>query len=1374
MQPQKIYSSLFRLGRAPASLLDNLAFLQKGSFERFKTQGIQQIFRAISPLVAPLNGAKVYFPDGSPTAESWGLGLRFEPPRQSHFDALYRGETYAGRMFADVLVILPGGAPKKTEILLGNLPEVTEYGTVVINGVEKVAVSQLLRAPGVYFNLEQSSSTGEVYGQAQIIPSRGGWFGMEVDEKTGRIVVRFDRRRGVPLTDFMRALLLLNDHVSPSVDPEGVESVKDLLVAGAPDEVAPQIAEAVALTEEQGDGCSAEKAVLKLFKVMNGRDAPNADVARDYLQARLYDFQWYDLSSVGRHRLIRELPGATPDPDYPYVSRQDFASTFHRLIMTGVNRGPVTSVDDLSNKIVRGVGDILVQEGFSAARKMAGATIQQLNMWLPGEPFDIKKIIYTSVFEDAFATYFNIGPLAQFMDQTNPLSELRHKRTMSALGPGGLTRDSAGIDSRDVNKSHYGRICPVETPEGPNIGLVTRLGVYARLNEHGFILTPYWHILQSLPAGSEDLAGRELSDDVLLPEGGVIISRGEVLTPESIKAIRDAGVETVPVVPFVSQEITYLNPAEEKGYRISPAILLNGRDELPEQLYTVRHKMDYGIANRRQIDFMDLSSYQMTGVSAGLVPFIGHCDGHRALMASNMMSQAVPLLRADPTRVGTGLERLAPQSSSQVLISRHDGVVLFVDSGRIVIRSSGEDNEYKLRKFEGSNQETCISQRPCVARGDVVAPGDVIADSFSTINGELALGQDVVVAFVCRDGLNYEDAIVLSERLVKDDKFSSVEVFEIDTDIVDTPNGPEEISRESPGVSNRNLDMLDARGIVKIGAIVHPNDALVAKRVLAPPRYPSPHDSFISAVFEDDEPRYRGVSLRLPHGREGRVIGVRVIESTQEEPLGGSILSRVIITIAELQKMHIGDKMSGRHGNKGVVSIISPEEDMPFLEDGTPVDVVLNPLGVPGRMNFGQILEMHLGVASHLLGYRCVVPAFDSTGQGEIEAELARLWLMEEALRCNKKAAFDWLAERGEQGGYYTDDDHIALTYAQIQLKDDGVNPGRMFTDEVYARRSILHAWLNSMDVDHDQIMAYEDAVLSSLERNTRGDMAIITALRIWLSNHGVKEETDDIETMKAMADKVMIQTGDPHPLLGMRRLRDGVTGEEYEAPVAVGRMTMLKLNHMAAHKAHGRSVGPYSMTTQQPLGGKAMEGGQRLGEMEVWALEGHGAAYALQEALTLKSDDVLGRNDLYESVISGLPVQAPEIPSSFVVLGRELQGLGFSLSGYYEDGTEIDFGIHNRASLADIQSLVTGKLGKLRDPRTDEWRDFLRQLELPKKVWRNLAYNHRLPETVNGEAGMWRHLASIASGQTRLPRFGVIYQNLLNDALLKAKIRNS
>jgi len=1280
--------------------LPDLIEVQIESFERLKKEGLGDLFHEISPIESYNKGMKLYFPSRTPEAQEWGLTYWFSEPKHSIEECVERDLTYASPLYVSVLL---AGAdvpePMKQDIFLGDFPEMTEKGTFIINGTERVVVSQLIRSPGVYFEAPIDRATGRPLAHAKLIPDRGAWMEFET-RKTDYLTLRFNRKRTVPVTIFLRALAAVDDGTVESPLKTGTdEEILSLFadVDNNPDRM--YIASSIYQEPEwdlSGGLTIGEAAILEFFKRMRPGDPATLDNAREFLEEQLFDQRHYDLERVGRYKLNQklELKGTIP-VTHRTITKEDIIGLLRRMIMINNGTQAPDDIDHLGNRRAKTVGELIQNKLRIGLRRMERVIKERMSIRDQDQLSPITLINIRPVVA-SLREFFGSSQLSQFMDQTNPLAELRHKRTLSALGPGGLRRERAGFDVRDVHHSHYGRICPIETPEGPNIGLIGRLSSFARVNEYGFIETPYRRVHKKLSANSPELVGRALREAVANSSGKVIAEAGERVTPELAKKIAAAKDGDVLIIPYVTDDIEYLSADVEDRFVIAQANApLTEEHEFVRQRASVRYRSGFDFATPENIDFMDVAPHQIVGISAALIPFLEHDDANRALMGSNMQAQAVPLLRPDIPQVSTGMEYHAAMDSGQVVIAEEDGEVLSVTGSSIVIRNDdGQDHTYPLRKYQRSNQSTCIDQRPAVVKGQIVSKGDVIADSSSTESGELALGQNVVVAFLSWEGANFEDAIVISERLVQKDRFTSVHIEKHEVESRDTRLGPEEITRDIPNVGDDAVKDLDERGIIRIGAEVGPNDILVGKISPKGEKELTPEERLLRAIFGEKSRDVKDTSLRMPHGERGKVVDVKVFTREDNADLSAGVDMMVRVSVAQRRKITAGDKMAGRHGNKGVVSRVVPVEDMPFMEDGTPVDIILNPTGVPGRMNLGQVMETHLGWASARLGFRAITPVFDGASEDEIEAEMARAWLVERAWDQVAEAAWEWLSQDEYDPESIQDDDEVRLLYMEQWLGELGYDVYKLLSNQRYARYSATREWLREQGFDPDTIMDFNDDATNQPENSSEIDInAVHACLRLWLKEMDTKK-VDAIkdEDLLAKAETVSLTTNRPVPILGKQYLRDGKSGEPYHRPVTVGVMTMLKLHHLVEDKVHARSTGPYSLVSQQPLGGKAQFGGQRFGEMEVWALEAYGASYTLQEMLTVKSDDVQGRVKTYEAIVKGEPIEDPSIPAAFRVLVKELQSLGLAVEAVTDTGEILRFGKDEERSKPP--RLATGLLG--------------------------------------------------------------------------------
>jgi DNA-directed RNA polymerase subunit beta len=1065
-------SSSSRVRRNFASLpevlpLPNLIQTQLDSFKWFCEEGLGELFTEISP-IQDFTGKNL---------DLRFISSEFREPKYSEEECRTKDLTYSKPLWARVeLVNKETGEVSEQDVFLGDFPWMTDKGTFVINGAERVVVSQLVRSPGVYFTAVDDPTTGRRLFYGKLIPNRGAWLEFETSNKDV-MSVKVDRKRKLPVTTLLRA-------VGYSTN----EEIKALFTAIDLD-VEHQYVQS---TLDRDPTTNTNEGLVEVYKRLRPGDPPTIDNARNLVQSLFFNFRRYDLAKVGRYKLNRKL-GLDLAMSQRTLTNDDLVRIVGKMVELNNGKGNADDIDHLGNRRVRAVGELIQQQFRVGLLRMERVVRERMSIVEP-EKATPKELINIRPVVAAIKEFFGGSQLSQFMQQTNPLDELTHKRRLSALGPGGLSRERAGFDVRDVHYSHYGRICPIETPEGPNIGLIGSLATYARVNPYGFIESPFRRV------------------------------------------VKDGGKDR----PRVSDEIVFLTADEQE---LATVVQANARLDddgffLDERVQV--HRGDaYHEAPPANADFMDVSPKQIVSVSAALIPFLEHDDANRALMGSNMQRQAVPVVRPQAPIIGTGIEYRAAKDSGQVVLARAGGTVRSVSAAEIWVEENASDAfRYKLQKFIRTNQGTCFNQRPLVKVGDQVEEGQVLADSYSTDNGELALGQNILVAFMPWEGGNYEDAIILSERLVQDDRFTSIHIEKYECEARDTKLGPEEITRDIPNVGEEALADLDESGIVYIGAEVGPQDILVGKITPKGETELTAEERLLRAIFGEKAREVKDSSLRLPSGEHGKVVDVAVFSRENNDELLPGVNKMIRVAVAQKRKISVGDKMAGRHGNKGVIAKILPVEDMPFLPDGKPVDIVLNPLGVPSRMNIGQILETHLGWAAEALGLHVATPVFDGAREPAIK----------------------------------------------LALKEAGL------------------------------------------------------------------------------------------PESGKVDLRDGRTGKTFEQNITVGYIYMMKLHHLVEDKIHARSTGPYSLITQQPLGGKAQFGGQRFGEMEVWALEAYGAAYILQELLTVKSDDVMGRVQTYEAIVKGEDIQPPGVPESFKVLIKELQSLGLSVEVLNDNEEEIRF----------------------------------------------------------------------------------------------------
>ena len=1278
LMPPKNYA------RIPVGLeLPQLIQIQRDSFQRLKDEGLGSLFNEISPITSYGSDLRLFFPSNDPLAKQFDLKYWFEAPKNTVEECLERDLTYACPLYVSVL--LEGnesGEKQRQELFLGDFPEMTQKGTFIINGTERVVVSQLIRSPGVYFEAELDRATGRMMSTAKLIPDRGAWMELET-RKNDYIILKFNRKRTVPITVFLRALACLNDGMPESLIVKGTdEEILNLFndVDNNPDHLYIQNS----FDEEpeydiSGNHSIAEAALIEFYKKLRPGEPPTIDNAKTYVTEQIFDSRHYDLEDVGRYKLNDKLglEGVVPG-SHRTITKHDIVRLIRRMI--AINNGviPPDDIDHLGNRRVKTVGELIQNKLRVGLRRMERVIKERMSIRDQNTSLSPVSLVNIRPLVASLREFFGSSQLSQFMEETNPLSELRHKRTVSALGPGGLRRERAGFDVRDVHYSHYGRICPIETPEGPNIGLIGRLAAYASVNKYGFIETPYRKVLRSLKGNDPNLVNHLLRQNIVDSSTGEVIFEAETrITEEMAEKIRDLGIENVLVRPFVTDEYEYLSANTEDKFVIAQANApLNEYNEFLRR-NSCRDGEKFVIRDYEDIDYMDVAPNQVVGISAALIPFLEHDDAGRALMGSNMQTQAVPLLRPEVPIVSTGMEEAAVADSGQVVIAEEDGEVLSVTGDSLVVKqTSGDLKLYKLRKYQRSNQSTCIDQRPAVSQGQMIHKGDVIVDSSSTEDGKLALGQNVVCALLPWEGFNFEDAILISERLVEEDRYTSIHIEKYEVEARDTKLGPEEITREIPNVGDDTIRDLDESGIIRIGAEVGPNDILVGKITPKGEKELTPEERLLRAIFGEKSRDVKDTSLRMPHGERGIVVDVKVFTREENSDLSAGVDKMVRVSVAQRRKITAGDKMAGRHGNKGCVSMVLPVEDMPFLEDGTPVDIILNPLGIPGRMNIGQVLEAELGWAARSLGFRAVTPVFDGATEAEIEAELARAWLIDEAWRVIGEKGWEWLSTIEHDPEMILDDEEVRLLYLEHLLEGREQDVFGIKENEIKARRAALNEWLKQEGYDPATITSFPEDKIAVKDRALQDENAMKACLVLWSKSLGQPFSGElDLAELDKQAKQLMLETGNPMPTIGKQRVRDGRTGEFYDQPVTIGVMTMLKLHHLVEDKVHARSTGPYSLVTQQPLGGKAQFGGQRFGEMEVWALEAYGAAHTLQEMLTVKSDDVAGRTATYEAIVKDTPIEAPGIPAAFRVLVKELQSLSLAVEAIMEDGEVMRFG---------------------------------------------------------------------------------------------------
>jgi DNA-directed RNA polymerase subunit beta len=1114
-----------RYARIPEVLpIPNLIELQLESFRWFVDKGLRELFDEISPIkdftgkVMDLRFMKYEFGDPKYSEEECRTkDLTFSRPLYVEVELEFKDTERAGEILGQ-------------RVYMGDYPWMTDLGTFVINGAERVVVSQLVRSPGVYYSDAEDATSGRMLFSAKVIPNRGAWLEFETNNKD-QLWVKVDRKRKIPATTLLRAVgYEQNDEISALFGPVDIDPEHPY----------------IASTLEKDVTHTQQEALIEVYKKLRPGDPPTGDNARQLVESLFFNFRRYDLGRVGRYKFNKKLDavagrlGIELSREGRTITKEDIAAIVGHLVESNRRLHPHDDIDHLGNRRIRANGE-LIQNAFRIGLlRMERVvrermTIQEIDKATPNALINIRPVVA------AMKEFFGGSQLSQFMDQTNPLAELTSKRRLSALGPGGLSRERAGFDVRDVHHSHYGRICPIETPEGPNIGLIGSLATYGRINAYGFIETPYRKVKRSISFDDPGIGSYEAGADVVSKSGSVVLKAGQPFNAAAVSELKKQKVQAFPIRPIVGMDessIEYLAADEEEEHVVAQAnARLDGDGHFLDERVPSRYRDQFPEARPSQIEYMDVSPKQVVSVATALIPFLEHDDANRALMGSNMQRQAVPLLEPEAPIVGTGVEERAARDSGQVVVAEHAGVVTSVTADRVQVETdAGELDEYRLLKFVRSNQGTCINQRPIVDVGQRVVAGEAIADSSSTDQGELALGRNVLVAFMSWEGGNYEDAIVISDRLVRDDLFTSIHIEKHELESRDTKLGPEEITRDIPNVGEESLKDLDEEGIVYIGAEVRPGDILVGKITPKGETELTAEERLLRAIFGEKAREVKDSSLRLPHGERGKVVEIREFRRDWNDDLQPGVNRLVRVSVAQKRKVSVGDKMAGRHGNKGVIAKILPVEDMPFLPDGTPIDIILNPLGVPSRMNIGQILETHLGWALHNKGETAATAVFDGATEEQIRTELV-----------------------------------------EAGLPEDG-------------------------KID----------------------------------------------------------------------LKDGRTGGSFDRPITVGYIYMLKLHHLVEDKIHARSTGPYSLITQQPLGGKAQFGGQRFGEMEVWALEAYGAANILQELLTVKSDDVLGRVQTYEAIVKGEEIQPPRVPESFKVLIKELRSLGLNAEILDQNDEEI------------------------------------------------------------------------------------------------------
>jgi len=1185
---RKSYAKLPQILEVP-----NLIAIQLDSFQWFQEKGLMQLLEEVSP-IRDFVGNRL---------ELSFVGYEFRTPRHSEPECRQRDLTYSAPLYVKArLLIKETGEIKEEDIFFSDIPLMTGKGTFITSGAERVVVSQLLRSPGVYFTLEEDVPSGRKLCYAKLIPTRGAWLEFETSNRDV-ISAKINGKRKIPISTLLRAI--------------GYGSNEQLFSLFAQEDSSSDHQFITSTVEREPWVTSESEALIDIYKKLRPGDPPSIENAKKLINNLFFNSLRYDLGTVGRYKLNKRL-GLQVSEKARALTKEDIIEIIRHIIM--VNNGSDTpdEIDHLGNRRVRTVGE-LMQNQFRIGLLRLERVIKQHMSIIATESATPSALVNVRPVAAAVREFFGGSQLSQFMDQTNPLAELTHKRRLSAMGPGGLSRERAGFDVRDVHFSHYGRICPIETPEGPNIGLIGSPATYSLINEYGFIETPYRKVIKEISTTDDKLLGRTTRETVLSDEANTVIEAGVTITPEVMAKLSQLPPRMVKVVPFVSGDVVYLTADKEDEYTIAQA-----NAKLDENNQFVGEKVEARYADRYvrvapdEIEFMDVSPKQIVSVATSLIPFLEHDDANRALMGANMQRQAVPLLRPEAPLVATGMEIEAAKHSGQVLFAQNSGVVSSVSSSQIVItKDNGEKDVYPLMKFVRTNQGTCISQRPMVNKGDRVEEEQLLANSSATEQGELALGQNVLCAFMSWEGYNFEDAIIISNRLVEEDKFTSIHISKFEVEARDTKLGPEEITRDIPNVGEESLRELDETGIIRIGAEVGPNDILVGKITPKGETELSAEEKLLRAIFGEKAREVKDTSLRVPHGDWGKVINVKVFSRENGDELAAGVNQWVQVWVAQKRGVSVGDKLSGRHGNKGVISLIAPSEDMPFLPDGTPVDIILNPIGVPSRMNIGQVLETHLGWAAQILGFKVLTPVFDGADDAAIEDALARAWLAQKAGAVNLDPG--------------NENPSVSLDLAKAWLKGYGYDGDRVFSDDFPGEAKEV-------------------------------------CLRLWLEDFGINSRDLNPQELEQVVERVNAEHKLPPPTLGKVILRDGRTGEPFDQPVTVGNIYMMKLIHLVEDKVHARSTGPYSLITQQPLGGKAQFGGQRFGEMEVWALEAYGAAHNLQEFLTIKSDDVTGRAKTYEAIVKNEEILQSGVPESFKVLVKELQSLGLAIEVINEE----------------------------------------------------------------------------------------------------------
>ncbi|MFC1864722.1 DNA-directed RNA polymerase subunit beta [Chloroflexota bacterium] len=1183
--PRKSYAHLPQILEVP-----NLIKVQLDAFRWLQEEGIRQLLDEVSP-IKDFTGNRL---------EISFISYEFREPRYSEQECRQRDLTYSVPLYIKTRLLVKGtGEITEQDLFFGEIPLMTPKGTFVTSGAERVVVSQLLRSPGVYLITEEDPTSGRKMCRAKLIPSHGAWLEFETSYPDV-ISAKINGKRKVACTTLLRAI--------------GYSSDEELLDLFAKEDNSSEHQFIRATIDREPLIRDKSEALISIYRKLRPGDPPNIENAKRLIDNMFFNSPHYDLGYVGRYKLNKRLGLNIPESQRT-LTREDIVEIIRHIIRINNGNDTPDDIDHLGNRRVRTVGE-LVQNQFRIGLMRLERVARERMSTIPAESATPSALVNIRPVVASIREFFGSSQLSQFMDQTNPLAELTHKRRLSAMGPRGLSRERAGFEVRDVHFSHYGRICPIETPEGPNIGLIGSLANYSQVNQYGFIETPYRKVISEVSNSYEGLTGKTTREAVLNDKGNTMVEAGAIITPEGASKLSQLPPTMVKVVPFVSDKVVYLSADEEDKYTIAQA---NARLDVNSQF--AGEKVEARLAERYlreapdKIDYMDVSPKQIFSVATSLIPFLEHDDANRALMGSNMQRQAVPLLFPKAPLVATGMESEAAKHSGQVLFALNAGVVTSVTSSQVVVTTdSGNKDVYQLMKFVRTNQGTCVNQRPIVNKGARVEKGQVLIDSSSIEKGELALGQNVLCAFISWKGYDFEDAIIISNRLVEIDTFTSIHIEKHEVEARDTKLGPEEITRDIPNVGEESLRELDENGVIRIGAEVGPDDILVGKITPKGEAELSAEEKLLRAIFGEKAREVKDTSLRVPHGEWGKVINVKVFSG---DDLPAGVHQLVQVWVAQKRRISAGDKLAGRHGNKGVVSLIAPAEDMPFLPDGTPVDIILNPVGVPSRMNIGQVLETHLGWAATMLGFKALTPVFDGADDVAIEDALARAWLVQKT--------------------------------GTVNLDPNNENPTLQLEQ--------AKAWVESQGYDANKVFSDDN----------RGEAREV-CLRLWLEELGIASRELNPQELKQVVDKVSTERNLPPPIIGKAILRDGHTGEPFDQPVTVGTIYVMKLNHLVEDKVHARSTGPYSLISQQPLGGKAQFGGQRFGEMEVWALEAYGAARNLQEVLTIKSDDVTGRAKAYEAIVKNTDILQPGVPESFKVLVKELQSLGLAIEVINEE----------------------------------------------------------------------------------------------------------